>query len=342
MYRILKIISKIFKKILGSIFLLNYFIFIKRNKNLKKNPKDYRINFSTKKIKKIIFIYKSSGKNNASTVMRVFQLRNILKFEGEINTEVFDENNLSKIKNSICILNKSFLTYAKPIDFEILLLKKNILCLDYIDSEEQLFQIKYCHALIASSIKQYNYFNKKYSQKYVHLITHHVDPRLNLNLKNFSALKIGYFGEKENTIYNEKIQKLVDYNFIDTKNQSQLDWLKRINNYNANYIIRNRIRKNIFKPFLKGFTAAHMKSNLIAYSKDGDTKFYLTEDYPYLINELSSEKIIGIIDFMKETYKTKTWFEALEIMNNVKNKSSNKYIINEFKKLINTLNFLST
>ena len=45
-----------------------------------------------------------------------------------------------------------------------------------------------------------------------------------------------------------------------------------------------------------------------------------------------------MIDFMKNTYKSKIWFQGLEIMEYVEAKSSNSYIIKEFISLINYFN----
>ena len=89
-------------------------------------------------------------------------MQKIIKDEGGINTEIIDEKSINNIHKSICILNKSFVIDATAEEFEILKSNKNILCLDYIDSKEKLFQIKYSHCLIASSIKQLLLFKKKY------------------------------------------------------------------------------------------------------------------------------------------------------------------------------------
>ena len=283
---------------------------------------------------KVFFIYRSFRKYNASTVMRVFQLQKILKEEGGINAEIIDEKSINNIQESICILNKSFLIDATAEEFEILKSNKNILCLDYIDSKEKLFQIKYSHCLIASSIKQLLLFKKKYKPYQTHLITHHVDPRLKKNDKKFKSLRIGYFGEKKNGLYIDKLNNFIEPHFIKTNTQSNKTWFKEINDFNAHYITRKSIDKNINKPFLKGFTAAFTGSNVLICENEGDSLFYLTEDYPYLIKDRSLESIFKMIHYMQATYNSKIWYEGLEIMEDVKLRSSNKQIIKEFKLML--------
>ena len=44
---------------------------------------------------------------------------------------------------------------------------------------------------------------------------------------------------------------------------------------------------------------------------------------------------------MNESYKSKEWYYGIEIMREVKEKSSNQYIINEFKDYLKSLRELS-
>ena len=130
------------------------------------------------------------------------------------------------------------------------------------------------------------------------------------------------------------MNNFIDPYFIKTNIKSDKTWFKEINNFNAHYIARRIIDKKIKKPFLKGFTAAFTSSNVIVCREEGDSLFYLTEDYPYLIKDRSLESVLKMIEYMKSTYNSKIWFNGLEIMKNVESKSNNQFIINEFKNLI--------
>ena len=44
-----------------------------------------------------------------------------------------------------------------------------------------------------------------------------------------------------------------------------------------------------------------------------------------------------MIEFMENTFNSKVWFEGLEIMQEVKSRSSNKQIIKEFKLMIDLI-----
>ncbi len=306
------------------------------------NSKRYKLNLSKSFVdyEKVHFIYRSKYKESASTIMRCFQFQKILKNEGGLLVDVLNEEFISDLKDSICILNKSFLINATPREFEILLSNNNIICLDYIDSLPRLFHIKYAHSLIASSINQKIYFLEKFKNKLIKFIPHNVDPRIKQNSEN-NFLNIAYFGEKDNGLYLENLSNLIDSYFINTKKTENKNWINNIDKYNAHYIIRRNISKNIFKPFLKGFTAAHNNANVIAYIKDGDSFFYLGKDYPYLIKDISLKNVLNLISYMNESYKSKEWYYGLEIMREVKEKSSNQYIINEFKDYLKSLRELS-
>ncbi len=341
---VIKHLLKFLKKIIyKNINLLNYIIYKIKSKSTF-NTKDliknkFSKSSSISKNRKIIFIYRSQRRDNASTVMRSFQLQKILKEEGGINAEIFDESYINNIRNSICILNKSFLIDASSKELEILNSNGNILCLDYIDSKDIFFQVQYAHCLIASSIKQLKFYQKKYKNKLIRLVTHHVDPRLPKEEKerNFQTLKIGYFGEERNGLYVDKLKEFIYPYYISTKNQSGENWFKEIRNYNAHYIARKLYKKDIYKPFLKGFTAAFTNSNVLVSLDEGDSSFYLSKDYPYFIKDKSIDGIIGMIEFMENTFNSKVWFDGLEIMQEVKSRSSNKQIIKEFKLMMDLI-----
>ena len=220
----------------------------------------------------------------------------------------------------------------------MLIAKGNILCFDYIDSIEKKFQIFYASVLIASSIKQFIYYKSKYPDKIIHLINHHVDPRINIHKQNNYELKIGYFGEKENGLYLDKLQDFLIPNYINTKENSNSNWISQLNKFNAHYIVRKTNNKKVFKPFLKGFTAAHCASNVIAYKFDGDSHFYLNDEYPYLLENDSFKNTIDMFNYMQDTFKTDIWLKGLEIMKEVKYKSSKKYIVNQFTTLMKIIN----
>ena len=271
---IFKYIEKIFTKIILKIYKFRTFLYI-----FKKNPaenyfKNKKLNYKKIKNLNLVFIYRNRYKGNGSTVMRVFQLNKILETY-DFRTISVNEDQISNIKDSICIINKSFLREASTKEFELLIAKGNILCFDYIDSIEKKFQIFYASVLIASSIKQFIYYKSKYPDKIIHLINHHVDPRINIHKQNNYELKIGYFGEKENGLYLDKLQDFLIPNYINTKENSNSNWISQLNKFNAHYIVRKTNNKKVFKPFLKGFTAAHCASNVIAYKFDGDSHLLL-------------------------------------------------------------------
>ena len=292
------------------------FLFFGKKKNIfDKNLNN--INFQNNK--NIIFLYRNKFRRNGSTMMRAFQLSHILNSESDLETFCISDKYLNDIKNSIVIVNKSFLRESSNFEFEILIKNKNIICSDFMDLEEKKSQVNFSFILIASSRKQYDYFCKKYNNKIIHHLTHHVDPRISDLSREFKKVRIGYFGEYKNGLLLKDLNRLLDIYKVNTKFSQNTSWIQSLDKYNVHYIIRNdkRIIKNK-KPFLKGFTAAKKLSNIIANSNDGDSLYYLTKDYPYYVNSNNLKDIKNEISFVNETYNSKIWFDALEIIKSIR------------------------
>ena len=149
--------------------------------------------------------------------------------------------------------------------------------------------------------------------------------------------RIGYFGEIKNTHLYSELSSNIDLIHIDTSNCLNTEWMDIIGNYPAFYCIRKYHKSDGFKPFLKGFIAAYYSANVLAYKGDIDTNYYLTKDYPYLLENSSLEAIASGLSLMKESYLSEQWFFALEIMKSVREKSSDEFIISEVKELFKKL-----
>lgn len=94
---------------------------------------------------------------------------------------------------------------------------------------------------------------RKYPDKWVFMVTHHVDPRLP-KIKPLAKFNVGYFGEPANVSHYQSLGDIVDFHPVDTK-ESSTDWLDQVGDYNLHYAVRNSKETDGTKPFLKGFTA---------------------------------------------------------------------------------------
>lgn len=287
--------------------------------------------------KKIVWVYRMAAHNVASTVMRGKQLSSIVK-ERLRNVEVdyVNENSLDALKNSVVILTKGFLKNVS--DEEISLLKKggNIICIDYVDDPEKESIVSEVDVLIASSIRQFIHYKNKYPDKLCHMITHHVDPDIpKINIPR-DKLRVAYFGELANAKWRNKLQDEVGFILTNTKTRGR-EWISSLNKYNCHYAVREKREIDGFKPFLKGFTAGACGANILIPKSEGDSRFYLTSDYPYLINDDSFSSVSNGLRHLRETFGSKEWYEGLDMMRYVASRSSFDFISKEVENLADEL-----
>jgi hypothetical protein len=92
-----------------------------------------------------------------------------------------------------------------------------------------------------------------------------------------------------------------------------------------------------FKPFLKGFTAAHCRANIIVPKGESDAIYYLSSDYPYLLADESLTSVLDMIERTKASFGGEEWRRGLEIMETVRQRSSPEQIGSEIEALIGGL-----
>lgn len=284
---------------------------------------------------RVVFLHHDKHVNVASTLMRGQQLslivKNLSRKVGEVNyTSSLD------IKQSIVVLTKGMLKEVSRRELEIL--KKNdcILISDYVDDKPRSDIIDLIDVYLASSIRGLYALAHENPGKLTHLITHHVDPRLPVHCMLPKDLAFGYFGELANAQYYDDLKGQVKFHRVNTKHSSD-EWLSDIVNYNCHYAVRKNRIIDGYKPFLKGFTAAKCGANILVSVNDGDASLYLGEDYPYLISDDSFEAVSNGLAYVRDSYGGQDWRYALEIMNEVKARSSDAWIAREFDDLLDMI-----
>lgn len=312
--------------------------FVKVPHNFEVSKKDCKTTKTATQRKNIVFLYSEKYANSGSTVMRGEQLSGLIKEHFAGTRDVSYTSNGAEIKNSILFLTKGYIKDSSISDLEKLKKAGNILLCDFVDDIPDKEKINIVDALIASSISGYKHYMTNIAHIPSFHITHHVDPRVLHKVmgtrREFSRCEIGYFGELVNTQNTENISQLVQFHNVDTSKQDA-SWIDQIADYNCHYAVRQRRGIDGFKPFLKGFTAAATGSNIIIQANEGDAAYYLGSDYPYLVSDTpSEEEIISTIQKAKESYKTKEWDYALDIMRDIQNRSSMSHIRSEFDQLI--------
>ncbi len=286
--------------------------------------------------KDIIFVYDDEFKNTGSTVMRGEQLSGYIKDSSLSKNRNISYEVMGNFRNKILFLTKGVLKKISLDKLAALKKSDNILLFDYVDDKPILEQVIFADVLLAASISAYMDYSRRFSDMKIEYLTHHVDPRIEEKSIIKVSPKIGYFGELLNTIHSDIITDYVDFNHIDTSKKSD-DWIETISNYNIHYAIRQHRGIDGSKPFLKGFTAAHLDSNIIIQDTQVDATYYLGYDYPYLINDISEDNIVKHLEYTYDSYGSKEWLDGLDRMKLVKERSSKFWVQNEFKNIIDNL-----
>jgi hypothetical protein len=267
--------------------------------------------------------------------MRAYQLADIARERLGARAEalVVGEKQLEDQRDALVILTKGFLKHATVDELARLKQRGNTICADYVDDPYRPELHDLCDIYIAPSIRQYVRIADAHPDKPVHLLTHHAQPRLAGMSGPEDYCNVGYFGEIVNARYAAELQGKIDFCLVDTKHADSA-WLQRLRHCNVHYAVRNRRPIDGFKPFLKGFTAAHCRSNIIVPRSEGDAIYYLTSDYPDLLEDESLNSVSYMIARVRASFGSDEWRRGLEIMDSVRRRSSPDQVAGELEALI--------
>ena len=103
---------------------------------------------------------------------------------------------------------------------------------------------------------------------------------------------------------------------------------------NVHYALRKARRIDGFKPFLKGFTAASCRSNIIVPRDESDARYYLGSDYPFILKDESLNAVLEMIEHAKSSFAGAEWRRGLEIMESVRQRCDPTQIASQLKALL--------
>ena len=292
----------------------------------------------------LVFLYDPAREGTGSTVARAKDLSRIAHF-GYSGLREVRYTGESNITHSIVFLVRESLIRLGNEGLQKLKERDNILIADFVDLIPDVNLVEISDVLLASSISQYAYFKNNFKDKPTFHLTHQGNQYLSaFNSRQLGTkIRICYVGEPLNTIIPAKNQGDIDVIHVDTS-KNIMNWVEKVQPYSCHYAIRNRRKFDGFKPFIKGFTAAHCGANIIiqkdAFSNP-DLQFYLGDDYPYLLDENPTEHMITeMITRVQESAGTSEWNYGMSIMEYIKACSSPPMVFREFTRIIKEIDKL--
>lgn len=271
----------------------------------------------------VFFTYEKKKENWGSTTMRGFDISKLLGVDIIPNTEINDKKNC-KI---ICLKSDDYSKYLK-------LSENNEVIIDMNDFKpiDNLDIFKNFSCGIFTSQSQLEKFGElfKYPEKNI-VIYHHWDNRLsNITISDNGDVKIGYFGTIKKCHLYKKIND-IEFNIFDGNGfEKSLNLYER---YNVHYVIKPPKQENLIQSMIKLANASLLSCPVICVNEKQYHEL-LTEDYPYYCLSHNRQDILNTIELIRETYKKDEWFKAVEILKEVKNKTSIENAIKNYKTTI--------
>jgi hypothetical protein len=168
------------------------------------------------------------------------------------------------------------------------------------------------HVLLAASLTQARAFRGRFAAVPVHYLAHHVDLRLPSVTPPADRARMAYFGKLENCLHADRMPSCVA--LIAAESTADTGWMRHLGAHNAHYALRAATPVDGFKPFTKGFVAAHCDSPVIVRADDEEARLHLGEDYPFFVHDLSIEAVTGQLAQIAASFGTADWHAARTIM----------------------------
>lgn len=179
---------------------------------------------------------------------------------------------------------------------------------------------KYCNILLAPNKENCKYLKEKYPAIPSYLSYHNYDKRYDkynlINKEELSEIKFAMSGGL-NIMEKEIINNFPEICYLGTKPD-----VSELTNYNVMLCFRN-IEESFYKPSTK-VSAASVFGTIFAGSDSFAFKDILGEDYPYFIpmEGITVDRVKDLLMYIKETYKTEIWYNAVRKMKVAYDKSN--------------------
>ena len=269
------------------------------------------------------FVYAEQYRYSGSTVMRGEQLSRLAVAALPDRTVRYTALG-TDIRNSVVFLTKGALKAMTMPLLERLKSNNNVLLFDLVDETPPPITQDYADVIVAASYSAFLEHSRLYPHIRVALVNHHVDPRVagTGQTPPQDRLRAAYFGEQINTVLSPGIEEEVDVVHIDTSRESSA-WIDRLGEYNLHYAVRATRELDHFKPFLKGFTAAHCGANILIQDSQAEALHWLGSDYPFLLRgQVTNDSVLASLAHLRDSFGGELWNEGLSRMRDVKDRTT--------------------
>ena len=281
----------------------------------------------------IIFIGHPEKWNSGSSYLRSRQLGLLAAASSEFNgLQIGFASDLSG-RDCVQILNKYSMEHFHPEELIDSKTRNNRLIADPLDGVFENDFLDLFDAVIAASLLQRAHYFSTLSNT-VSYVGHHVDQRIGFSYPTPGrnhGFSIAYFGEITNARFPDALAKRVKFHSVDTKTSASTEWMSGLQDHPSHYAVRAPVTESFFKPFTKGFIAAHCMAPVLVDKDDGEARHFLPEAYPYFTGKETPDDILASIDRMARDFDANSpeWIFALESMRRVREHCDPKLIVRQ-------------
>ena len=236
---------------------------------------------------------------------------------------------MEDLSNGIVILNKNALDVLRDDDLDRLKNRGNILMADPLDAVLSDGFLARFDCLIAAGVEQLAYYRRHVATRAAY-VAHHVDTRIPPIVPKTDRFSMGYFGEISHARYTRELHESVSFIKVDTKTASEIRWMDALAGHNAHYLIRLKVEPEGFKPFTKGFIAAHCAAPVLVAHDDLEARHFLPPSYPYRADAERVDDVTSMIGRMRDDFMTAQWRLAQESMRGILEACSKATVSTQF------------
>jgi hypothetical protein len=172
------------------------------------------------------------------------------------------------------------------------------------------------------------------------LLLHQADIRLaNLRERPLGALRAAYFGSPKNAFLPEPVAARIKVVNVELGSSMTAN-LGAFGLANLHYAIRpdeQTTHRAVFKPLTKAVTAAACGAPVLINRAACDAEALLGQDYPYLVNTVTTESVLALMDRVQTGYGGSEWLNALDRMHTLRERLLPSQVAKNFETMMEEL-----
>ena len=228
---------------------------------------------------------------HSQSLRRMRQVNALTVNECSIFSSEFD-----RITDSVIVLSKWALRTEMRKRIQQAKTRNNVVLADYVDGVHMPSIDVHIDGFICSSYTELMAMRER--QQNAWLVPHAIDDRwydfFGHERERTLTFHCGYHGAQNNCLFPIELQKSGDLGLLtDVEVYASEPWRDDLrhwaNSMNVHFIARpsEQISVHRFKPFNKGFLAAHLGAFIIGARYDNENSYWLGDDYPWMVEDES-------------------------------------------------------